>query len=78
MTDYRITWTSDKYGKGGQHTNGPDYGILRAEHLPTRTAVEIDSSEVRGQHRARQLAMMMCELAVSEIAPVAAPEPSDG
>lgn len=71
MTDadgYSISYVSDTYGKGGQHTNGPDYGLLRCEHLPTKTAVEIHSYQAHGQHKARELALTLCRMAVWEMA----------
>ena len=66
---FKFSYVSDTYGKGGQHTNGPDYGLLRCEHLPTQTAVEIHTHPARGQHRARTLALTLCQMAVAEIMP---------
>ncbi len=64
---YTITYTSDHLGKGGQHTNGPDYGVYRCEHQATRTAVEVHSYQARGAHRARELALTLCAMAVDEM-----------
>jgi protein subunit release factor A len=64
---YKITYVSDTYGRGGQHTNGPDYGLFRCEHAGTRTAVEVHSHEARSQHKARELALMLCAMAVEEL-----------
>lgn len=64
---FKITYTSDTYGKGGQHTNGPDYGVVRIEHEATRTAVEVHTHEARSPHRARELALALCQMAVAEI-----------
>ena len=65
--EFKITYTSDTYGKGGQHTNGPDYGVYRCEHEPTKTAVEVHSYQTQGAHKARSLALVLCEMAVKEI-----------
>lgn len=67
MGDYKITFTSDQAGRCGQHTNGPDYGIVRCEHVPSRTAVEIHTHQARTPHRARNLALTLCQMAVGEM-----------
>ena len=64
---YTLTYVSDSYGKGGQHINGPDYGVFRCEHEMTKTAVEIHSYQARGPHKARELAIMLCKMAVEEM-----------
>ena len=64
---FKLTFTSEKYGRGGQHTNGPDYGIMRCEHEPTRTVVEIQTQVARSPHRARELALTLCKMAVEEM-----------
>jgi protein subunit release factor B len=66
---YVITYVSDSYGKGGQHTNGPDYGVYRCEHEATKTAVEVHSYQARNAHRARELALTLCAIAVEELCP---------
>lgn len=77
--EYKFSYVSDTHGKGGQHTNGPDYGILRCEHEPSRTAVEVHTHTARGQHRARTLALTLCQMAVAEIIPSkATAQPKDG
>lgn len=65
--DYKFTFTSDQRVAGGQHTNGPDFGVWRCEHLPTKTAVEVHTSWTHRPHRARELTRMLCEMAVQEI-----------
>lgn len=65
--DFNTTYVSDTYGRGGQHTNGPDHGIVRVEHTPTRTAVEVHTREARSRYNARELAMTLCRMAVSDI-----------
>ena len=62
-----VTYISDHVGKGGQHTNGPEFGVYRCEHPATRTAVEIHSYQVRSAHKARELAVTLCEMAVEEM-----------
>ena len=65
--DYVLTYTSDTFGKGGQHTNGPDYGIYRCEHVPTKTAVEVHTHNTRSPHRAREFVVELCAMVVSEL-----------
>ena len=68
MTEgYKFTYTSDRLSVGGQHTNGPDFGVWRCEHLLTRTAVEMHTSWARRSHKVRELALVLCEMAVQEI-----------
>lgn len=67
--EFAITYTSDHHGQGGQHTNGPDYGVVRCEHLPTQCAVEVHSYHARSQHRAREIAITLCQMAVAEMRP---------
>lgn len=68
MTDgYKFTFTSDQLTRGGQHTNGPDFGVWRCEHMLTRTAVEAHTSWTKHSHEVRELTRMLCEMAVKEI-----------
>lgn len=53
--------------KGGQHTNGPDYGTVVAEHEVAGVKVEIQTSRRFGPHEARELESSLISLAVSEI-----------
>lgn len=60
-----------KYGfvsshKGGQHTNGPDYGIITAEHELAGIRIEIQTRSRFGPHRARDLATALIDLAIQE------------
>ena len=64
---YTVSYVSDTHGRGGQHTNGPDYGVYRCEHEATKTAVEVHSYQARGAHKARELAIMLCAMAVEEM-----------
>lgn len=64
---YTITFTSDQRGLGGQHTNGPGYGLFRCEHDETRTAVEINTVQTRTPGVARKIAIKLCEMAVWEL-----------
>ncbi len=61
-----------KYGfisnhKGGQHTNGPDYGIVTAEHELAGLKVEIQTSRQMPQHKARTLAGTLIEMAIEDM-----------
>jgi hypothetical protein len=64
---YTLTFISDQRSRGGQHTNGPDFGLFRCEHDETRTAVEIHSVQTRNAHAARELAIVLCTMAVEEL-----------
>lgn len=61
----QVKFTFISSHKGGQHTNGPDYGILRCEHGLTGNAVEIQTHSRLRQAEARELAMALLEMAVS-------------
>lgn len=61
-----------KYGfisshRGGQHTNGPDYGIVTAEHELAGVKVEIQTSCRMPPHKTRTLAGALIDLAIQEI-----------
>lgn len=66
--DFReqITFTFISSHKGGQHTNGPDYGVVRCEHGLTGNAVEIQTHSRMRQHQARDLAISLLELAAEK------------
>ena len=69
MSDIRshveFTWLTSR--RGGQHTNGPDYGVMRCEHGLTGVVVEIQTRSRMNQHKARDLCLVLIELAVAEI-----------
>ena len=69
MTDIRsqVEFTFLTSHKGGQHTNGPDYGVIRCEHGLTGVVVEIQTRSRFGPHKARELCLTLIELAVAEI-----------
>ena len=67
MDDIKFIYTSRTHGKGGQHTNGPEYGILHIKHLPTKTSIELDTYLTRGQHKARELGLTLIELILKEL-----------
>lgn len=52
--------------RGGQHTNGPDYGIVTAEHELAGIRIEIRTRSGFGPHKARDLAATLIDLAVQE------------
>ena len=61
-----------KYGfisnhKGGQHTNGPDYGIETAEHELAGQKEEIQTSRQMPPHKARTLAGTLIEMAIEDM-----------
>lgn len=61
-----------KYGfisshKGGQHTNGPDYGIVTAEHEAAGVKIEIQTCPRVQPHKARLLAGTLVEMAIEEM-----------
>lgn len=53
--------------RGGQHTNGPDYGVVTAEHELAGVKVEIQTSRRLDPHKARALAGTLVEMAIVEI-----------
>lgn len=53
--------------KGGQHTNGPDYGTVTAEHEAAGVRVEIQTSRRLDPHKARALAGTLVEMSIVEI-----------
>lgn len=53
--------------KGGQHTNGPDYGIVTAEHELAGVRVSVQTAPRFGPHKARMLCQDLIELAVQEM-----------
>ena len=54
-------------GKGGQHTNGPDYGKVTAENEAFGIRIEIQTCSSFGQHKARDLAASLLELAAGDM-----------
>jgi len=58
-TPYAIEFISSH--KGGQHTNGPDYGVVRATDVDGN-AVEVQTRPRRHAHEARELAITLLEL----------------
>lgn len=53
--------------KGGQHTNGPDYGTVTAEHELAGVKVSVQTSRRFGPHKARTLCAALVDLAIQEI-----------
>lgn len=53
--------------KGGQHTNGPDYGVVTAEHEVAGVRVEIQTCHRTQPHKARMLAGTLVEMAIAEM-----------
>lgn len=61
-----------KYGfisshQGGQHTNGPDYGVMTAEHELAGVKIEIQTSRQIPPHKARTLAAALIDLAIEDM-----------
>jgi len=52
---------------GGQHTNGPDYGIVTAEHEAAGVKVEIQTCPRVQPHKARLLAETLVQMAIEEM-----------
>lgn len=53
--------------RGGQHTNGPDYGVITAKHELAGVRISIQTSAQFGTHKARALCDAMIDLAVQEM-----------
>lgn len=61
-----------KYGfitshKGGQHTNGPDYGTVTAEHELAGVKIELQTHSRFRSHAAREVAATLIEMAIGEM-----------
>lgn len=55
------------HAKGGQHTNGPDYGIVTVEDELAGIKIEIQTHSRFRSSEARDLAVSLIELAMSEL-----------
>lgn len=66
LLGYKITFIDDQAGHS-MRTNGPERGIIRCEHIASRTAVEVHTRQARSSHRARELAVTLCGMAVEEL-----------
>ena len=53
--------------RGGQHTNGPDYGIVTTEHEAAGVRVELQTCPRIHPHKARLLAETLVEMAIEEM-----------
>ena len=53
--------------RGGQHTNGPDYGAVTAKHELAGVRVEIQTSQRLNPYKARELAATLVEMAIVEM-----------
>lgn len=67
MSDALIKYGFISSHKGGQHTNGPDYGVVTAEHELAGVKVEVQTCSRLGPHKARMLCQDLVELAVQEM-----------
>ena len=54
------------HGKGGQHTNGPDYGVVTGTCEISGVRVEIQTRSGFGPHKARDLIETLIALANQE------------
>lgn len=63
MTSGQATYTVEFISshKGGQHTNGPDYGVIRVSDFDGN-AVEIQTRPRRSGHQAREMAFALLGL----------------
>lgn len=52
--------------KGGQHTNGPDYGVVTGECELTGIRIELQTRAGFGPHKARELIETLIGLANEE------------
>lgn len=53
--------------KGGQHTNGPDYGTITVAHELAGVRIEIQTRSRFSSHKARDLGITLVELALLEL-----------
>lgn len=52
--------------KGGQHTNGPDYGKVTIRHDLAGIYIEVQTHSRMTPHKARDLGVTLIELAIGE------------
>lgn len=55
------------HAKGGQHTNGPDYGKVTIRHDLAGIYMEIQTRSGFGPHKARDLGLTLVDLAIGEM-----------
>jgi len=68
-TEFTVTLLPDPHWNyGGQHVGTPN-SIIRIDHEETHCAVEFQASYRISQHRAKQIALTLCRLAVDEATP---------
>lgn len=53
--------------KGGQHTNGPDYGVVTGQCDLLGLRVEVQTFSRFGPYKARELILNLMEIAAPEI-----------
>jgi protein subunit release factor A len=68
MTNDAITvgWETS-HSKGGQHTNGPDHGVVTIEHAAAGIKVSIQTGPHLRPSKARDLATLLVDMAISEL-----------
>lgn len=55
------------HAKGGQHTNGPDYGKVTIRHDLAGIYMEVQTHSRLGPHKARDLGVTLVEMALPEV-----------
>ena len=67
MREHIVFGFVSSHAKGGQHTNGPDYGIVTGQCDLLGLRVEVQTFQRLNQHKARDLIISLMELAAPEI-----------
>jgi hypothetical protein len=68
MTGHSITYGfRSSHDKGGQHTNGPDYGVVTGECSVIGVKIEVQTASGFGPLRARALISALLGLAKQEM-----------
>lgn len=67
MTEIITFGFRSSHERGGQHTNGPDYGVVTGECELTGVKVEIQTGPHLRSHKARNLIEALIALANQEI-----------
>ena len=67
MREHIVFGFVSSQNKGGQHTNGPDYGIVTGQCDLLGLRVEVQTFQRLNQHKARELIISLMELAAPEI-----------
>lgn len=66
MSDLIVFGFRSSHAKGGQHTNGPDYGVVTGECELSGVRIELQTRPGFGPHKAREMITGLIALANQE------------